>query len=86
LQLDQSILFERALFNASLHNQNVAGGLEHLNKLKSELSELTQIIKKEIKDTEVFVTQAIDVIHTEEGKAEFLPCIVSAHRCRTPIR
>jgi methyl-accepting chemotaxis protein len=26
-QLNQSILFERALFNASLHNQNVAGSL-----------------------------------------------------------
>lgn len=33
LQLDQSILFERALFNASLNHQNVSGSLEHFNKL-----------------------------------------------------
>ena len=71
LQLDQSILFERALFNAALHNQNVPGSLEHLNELKYEISGSTQTIKQLIKDTEDFVTQAITVIHTEEGKAEF---------------
>jgi methyl-accepting chemotaxis protein len=71
LQLDQSILFERALFNAALYNQNIAGSLEHLNKLKSEISALTIVIKKAIKDTEDFVEHAIAVIHTEEGKAIF---------------
>jgi methyl-accepting chemotaxis protein len=42
-----------------------------LNEIKSELSELTRVIKKEIKDTEAFVTRGIDVMHTEAGKAEF---------------
>jgi hypothetical protein len=71
LQLDQSILSERGLFNASLSNQNIAGSLDHLNKLKSEISALTIVIKKAIKDTEYFVKHAITVIHTEEGKAIF---------------
>lgn len=71
LQLDQSILFERALFNAALDNQNVLGSLKHLNELKNEISESTNAIKQLIKDTEEFVTHAITVIHTEKGKEEF---------------
>ena len=71
LQLDQNILFERALFNAVLHHQNVAGNLEHLNEIKNELTVTTKTILQDIKDAESFVARAITVIHTEEGKAEF---------------
>ena len=71
LQLEQNILFERALFNAVLHHQNVAGGLEHLIKIKSELAKTTKFISKHIKDAEVFINQSIDIIHSEEGKNKF---------------
>ncbi|MEP1445478.1 MAG: HAMP domain-containing methyl-accepting chemotaxis protein [Paraglaciecola sp.] len=70
-QLEQSILFERAIFNASLVKQNIPGSLAHFDQLKSQWAELTIIIEQDIKDTEVFVTKAIDVIHSEKGKAEF---------------
>jgi hypothetical protein len=55
----------------AISNQNITGSLAHLNKLKSELSELPQTIKKQITDTEEFVKHAITAIHTEKGKAEF---------------
>lgn len=70
-QLEQTIYFERALFNASLSHQNVAGSLGHFNQLKSKWSELSLVIEQEIKDTEDFVAEAINIIHSEKGKAEF---------------
>lgn len=71
LQLEQGILFERALFNASLHHQGVAGTLKHFNQLENHWTELEQEIEQEIKNTEVFIQKAIKIIHTPEGKAEF---------------
>jgi methyl-accepting chemotaxis protein len=67
-QLDQNTLFERALFNAALHNLNLAGSLEHLNHIKSELAISTKTL---LQDIEVFVAQATNIIHTEEGKEKF---------------
>ena len=71
LQLDQNIIYERALFNEILSKQNVAGSHEHFNELVSQWQKLTVTINKEIKDTEAFVTAALNILHTEEAKAEF---------------
>jgi methyl-accepting chemotaxis protein len=70
-QLNQNTLFERALFNAALHDLKVAGSLEHFNEIKSELAVSTKTLLQDIKDIEVFVAQAINIIHTEEGKEKF---------------
>ncbi len=71
LQLDQNILFERALFNAALLNQNVVGSLEQLNHIRNERTVSTKLILQELSDTKKFVIHAINIIHTQEGKAKF---------------
>jgi methyl-accepting chemotaxis protein len=69
-QLEQTILFERALFHSALSQQNIPGSNQHFMKLKSEVSKMSQVIKKEIVDTEGFVEKSIAVMHTEEGKSK----------------
>ena len=71
LQLEQGILFERALFNAALSQQNVAGSLEHFHHIKSQWTGLEKKLQQEIKKAEIFVEKAIHIIHSEAGKAEF---------------
>jgi methyl-accepting chemotaxis protein len=70
-QLEQSILFERALFNASLHGQNVANSDTHFAQIRSRLSELSPVIEQEIISAEEFVAKAINFVHTQEGKEEY---------------
>lgn len=69
-QLEQTILFERALFHSALSQQNVQGSAQHFIELKSDVVKMSQVIKKEILSTEGFVEKSIAIMHTDEGKAK----------------
>lgn len=71
LQLEQSILFERALFYASLTALDVSDAGSDFNHTRTEALELTPSISSKIKDAETFSEHAIGVVHTEEGKKKF---------------
>ncbi|MEP0356245.1 methyl-accepting chemotaxis protein [Paraglaciecola sp.] len=71
LQLEQSILFERALFYASLTSLDVPNALSDFNHVQTEVLEITPIIGRKIKEAEDFSEHAIDVVHSEEGREKF---------------
>jgi methyl-accepting chemotaxis protein len=64
LQLEQAVMFERALFYTSVNSAKT-------DNVKNKLSELTKTIKQELASTITFVTKAIDIVHTEEGIKEY---------------
>lgn len=70
-QLEQSILFERALFSASLMMQDFDGGREHFNTLKNEILMATGKIENEISETKAFVDGSIEYMHDQKGKDKF---------------
>lgn len=71
LQLAQAILFERGLFHAVVNSQNGDTSSAKSANIKNKLSELTDSINQEIIDAKAFVTQAIDIVHTEEAVKEY---------------
>jgi methyl-accepting chemotaxis protein len=70
-QLEQSILVERAFFSGSLLSQNVPGIRQQFTAHTTDIAALTKQVKAEIASTEVFVAEAMEVIHSEQGKARF---------------
>ncbi|WP_133470962.1 methyl-accepting chemotaxis protein [Paraglaciecola marina] len=71
LQLEQSILFERALFYASLTSLDVPDAESDFNHVKTELLELTPSIISKIKEAESFSEHAIGDVHSELGRQKF---------------
>ncbi|MEO9946158.1 methyl-accepting chemotaxis protein [Paraglaciecola sp.] len=71
LQLEQSILFERALFYASLTALDVPNAGNDFNHVKAEVLELSPSINSKIKEAEDFSEHAISVVHSEIGKEKF---------------
>jgi methyl-accepting chemotaxis protein len=69
-QFEQTILFERALFHSALSKQNVSSSAQHFTDLKSEVVKMSQVIDKEIVNTERFVEKSIGVMQSEEGKTK----------------
>lgn len=67
-QLEQAIIFERALFQALLAEQSIAGANERFNDLKTEVIQLSDKIKQEIEETQTFVSNAITKMHSKKGK------------------
>lgn len=70
-QLEQAIIFERALFQVLLAEQNIEGANSHFNERKAEVAELSGKIKKEIEETQAFVSRAINKVHSQKGKNKF---------------
>ncbi|CAH0540280.1 methyl-accepting chemotaxis protein [Vibrio marisflavi] len=69
-QLEQAILFERALVKAI----RVSQGLEQLSEYKAaskKVHDLTEKTKGEIIETEDFIKKAIPLLHSESAKKEF---------------
>lgn len=70
-QLEQTILFERALFQVSLIKQGITSSQTNFDRLVSQISDFSLKVDKEIKDTEKFIAEGIKIVHTEKGKAKF---------------
>jgi methyl-accepting chemotaxis protein len=71
LQLQQAILLERSLFYKLLYSQNTNISSEKLINLENMVSKLTLSIEQEIVNIKDFVSEAIDVVHTEKVKNEY---------------
>ncbi|WP_293750425.1 methyl-accepting chemotaxis protein [uncultured Paraglaciecola sp.] len=71
LQLSQSILFERALFYASIRAQNSDFSSEKSSSVNNKLFELSKTIDQEMDQTKTFITKAIEILHTEQAKKEY---------------
>ncbi|MCO7187215.1 MULTISPECIES: methyl-accepting chemotaxis protein [unclassified Pseudoalteromonas] len=70
-QLEQAIIFERALFHGSLSYQGQAGAEQTLQELKQQWSLLNNKINQEFKVIEAFTQQAITKVHSDEVEAKF---------------
>jgi methyl-accepting chemotaxis protein len=71
LQLAQAVLFERSLFYASIGDQNSGSSSAKSTSIKKNMSELSKTIEQEINNAKIFVSKAIEILHTEEGKKEY---------------
>lgn len=70
-QLEQAIYFERTLLKAALLHSGEITDSSELIKLKAKVLDLNSKVAKDIKDTQSFMTQAIQVLHSEEAKVEY---------------
>jgi methyl-accepting chemotaxis protein len=70
-QLEQAILFERALLYKSLIDQGESTFLPKLNTVLSETEVLSEKIKKELAFATSFSAKAINNAHSESAKQEF---------------
>ena len=64
-KLEQTILFQRALLQVSLDPNNTS------EEVQNKLTSLTQKIQNEFNKSEQFVTDSIDMLHSEKAKASF---------------
>lgn len=76
-QLEQSVLFERALFNGALMRQNVAGAERYFEETKQKLQSISVKIEREIVDTENFTAAAIDKVHSKVAAEKFRQVLAS---------
>ena len=70
-QLEQAILFERALLKQSLVAQGQAQFSSEFDKLTGQILSLEDKTLKEIIEAEKFIGQAISKLHTDEAKQAF---------------
>jgi methyl-accepting chemotaxis protein len=70
-QLEQSILFERALLTVALAKPNFPTNDKHYKEIISHIDELSSTIKEEVSTIELMVKSATDTLHSEEGKREY---------------
>jgi len=70
-QLEQSILIERALFNAALMKQDIPHSHEHFLELKKEVTSLSHQIQEEVTSIDSFIKQSVDSLNSEAAKKEF---------------
>jgi len=64
-KLEQTILFQRALLQVSLDPNNTS------EEVQNKLTSLTQKIQNEFNKSEQFVTDSVDMLHSEKAKASF---------------
>ena len=70
-QLEQAIIFERALFHGALVYNGQEGAEQTLESLKQDWSALSRTIQKELVDTENFAQQGISKVHSEVAAEKF---------------
>ncbi len=70
-QLEQSILFERALFHAALIYLNEPGAKEIYKALVQDWQTLAKQVEQEIREAEEFTKNAITLVHSEEAANKF---------------
>lgn len=70
-QLQQAILFERAMLKGTLMEKNYKGAEEKYKTSKKEIESLSKKIKMEILEIEDFIEAAIPKLHTKSAVAEY---------------
>lgn len=75
-QLEQSILFERALLKASLQNLGSQNPAE-LESLKKELREFNKSITQEFAKIEIFINSAIKKLHNEKAQNAYKSLLIN---------
>lgn len=71
-QLEQAILFERALLHFAMAEQGLQGANEQFTEAVTEVNALTKVVLSELSETEDFVSVAITNLHSIETKQEFM--------------
>lgn len=70
-QLEQAILFERALLKASLKNRGNTDAANEFNSLTKEIKTFSATINDELEKIRTFVKRAIPLLHSEKAKFEY---------------
>lgn len=81
-QFEQNVLFERLLFEKSLHLQN-ASNEDVLSNLATEVRGLGSKIASEILDAESFANKALLALHSEKGIKEFKHVVAEIKKIKT---
>jgi len=70
-QLEQAILFERALLKASLKSQGNIDAAKEFETLTKEIETFSSTINDELEKIRIFVNKAIPMLHSEKAKSEY---------------
>ncbi len=70
-QLKQAILFERALLNGALMQQDYPDAKQHFEEISAQVIELNHLVEKEIIEVEHFIEKGIPFLHSQVAVDEF---------------
>lgn len=70
-QLEEAILFEKALFKASLYSQGDQAAKAEFDALEGKIHTLADKVNKELLDAIQFIDQSINQLHLESAKVKF---------------
>ena len=82
-QLQQSILFERAVLEGVLMTQKYPGAKEKFDKTAKKTEALAKKVEHEIKDLETFIQDAIPNLHSQAAITEFSNILTSLKSIET---